>query len=508
MGSIPQAYLFSLGPQGALNSMIFIIVNIMLGETAIIAKIQFGEAWSYILQFSSFSPQFNLAHAYDKIKRNFLYNMECGIFESKNLCSMETLHKCCEKCGVLQQCFKRRCYLFDQENGIFIELVAILTTCCVFMIILLLWEYRMIQHLWMFIVKITCYVKYASDPLAFGVQKEKEDAVEKEKILKTDKKLRVKTFGEYLLAVDVTKKHIGECIIRHLYLGLEKGEVKAVSGLVLHGRRNLCEILAGYKIPTDGKLWAMSTWEVRRHPHKYARNVALCSNRNPLPPWMTVFEALKLLATLRGVPINHVKHEVENYINSLDLHEKANTFIGDLQPMERTKVHFAAAVVGAPPILIMDEFTAHQKYSVRRAMYFILRQLKKRGHAIVTGSSSVEAHLPMTNRLGILLHGLIYDIDNIDVLVERCGKSGFTVVLHLKDDVDVKTMLYRYFDMFVINDMSEVLVNVQILDSDLTWMTIFEKLEMLVAENATVYTYIVTAIPIDYIYNWILAQRA
>lgn len=38
-------------------------------------------------------------------------------------------------------------------------------------------------------------------------------------------------------------------------------------------------------------------------------------------------------------------------------------------------------------------------------------------------------------------------------------------------------------------------------------MTIFEKLEMLVAENATVYTYIVTAIPIDYIYNWILSHE-
>lgn len=73
-----------------------------------------------------------------------------------------------------------------------------------------------------------------------------------------------------------------------------------------------------------------------------------------------------------------------------DLHENANTCIGKLQPMERIKVHFAAAVVGAPPILIMDEFTAHQKNSGRRAMYFILRQLTKRGHAIVTASNRYE----------------------------------------------------------------------------------------------------------------------
>lgn len=54
---------------------------------------------------------------------------------------------------------------------------------------------------------------------------------------------------------------------------------------------------------------------------------------------------------------------------------------------DQTRLHFAAAIVGAPPVIIVDECTAHQKYSVRRAMYCILHYLRARGHAIITSAS-------------------------------------------------------------------------------------------------------------------------
>ncbi|CAK1601646.1 unnamed protein product [Parnassius mnemosyne] len=508
IGCIPQAYLFSLGPQAQLNSMIFIIVNIIFGETSIIAKILYGNALNYALHFVSFSPQFNMAYAYVKIKKIFLYNTECSVLKTKNLCSAEALHKCCEKCGVLQECFTRQSYLLNKETGIIMELAAILSTSVIFVTLLMLWEYKLIQRGWMYAVNKIYPIKYAREPDSLGVQKEKANVMDKYKYLHSSQNLKMDNFGEYLLAIDVTKEDVGIGTIRNVYLGLGKSEVQALSGLKNHGRRKLCEVLAGYKLPTSGQLWAMSTWEVRRHPHKYACQIGLCSDRTPLPPWMTIFDALELIAILRGVPNKYVKTEVMNYIDALELHDKADTVIDCLQQTDLTKVHFAAAVVGAPPILVLDEFTAYQKYSVRRAMYYILHHLRKRGHAVFISSCSVESHLPVTNRLAMLVNGLIYDIDSVDNLVARYSHKGFTVVLHLKDEVDVKNMLSSYFLTFVINDVSEVLVNVQLLDFDLNWSTLFDKMEKLVAENQTVYSYIVSAIPINYVYNWILANES
>lgn len=52
----------------------------------------------------------------------------------------------------------------------------------------------------------------------------------------------------------------------------------------------------------------------------------------------------------------------------------------------------------------------------------------------------------------------------------------------------------------------QVLVNVQVRDPNLTWPAIFEKMEALKAETREVYTYIVTGLPIDYIYNAIVQK--
>lgn len=46
------------------------------------------------------------------------------------------------------------------------------------------------------------------------------------------------------------------------------------------------------------------------------------------------------------------------------------------------------------------------------------------------------------------------------------------------------------------------------LDADLTWASVFEIMERLQDENKHIYSYIVSAIPIDYIYNTILTRES
>ncbi|KOB69454.1 Uncharacterized protein OBRU01_16833 [Operophtera brumata] len=228
--------------------------------------------------------------------------------------------------------------------------------------------------------------------------------------------------------------------LHSVYLGLAKGEALALSGLKRHGRLQLCEILAGYTRASEGKLWCMSKWKQQTLHHMYARQISFSSEHESLPHWMTVYDALELIGLLRGIPREHIRTEINNYIEAL----------GD-----------------------------------------------------------VESHMPVTNRIAILLCGRIYDIDTVDNLVERYSKKGYTVVLHLKEPVDdVTNMFKKYFKAFAINDTSEVLVNVQILEEGLTWASIFQKMEALKTDNDKVYSYIVTVIPINYIYNSILLKEA
>ncbi|XP_059058370.1 ATP-binding cassette sub-family A member 17-like [Achroia grisella] len=507
LGCIPQAYLFSMGPRAALNSMTFAIVNIVFGETTVLTKLLYGSALNYALYFMRISPQFNFSFALVKIKQIFLYNSECIIFKTKKLCSAKTLHKCCEKCGVLQKCFARKSYL-SQYPGIMNELISIIATGAIFMTLLMLWEYRLIQRACSYVMSLLGPPEKCDEEVeSLGVKREKVDVQDKIAQMKAKRYEKIDTFGECLLVANVNKKEDGVYVVRDVNLGMDKGTVIALSGLKRHGRLDLLEVLAGYKMPSSGVLWAMSQWRLNVDPHMYCKHITLSCAQNSIPTWMTVYDGLKLLAILRGVPKRHVDEELSTYIDALELKELANTLICRISTNDRTRLHFAAAVIGAPPIIIVDECTAYQNYSVQRAMYYILYHLRKRGHSIFVSSSSVECHLPMTKQLGILLDGRIYDIDMVDNLVERYGHKGYTVVVHIKDEIDANKMFAEHFNNFAINDTSEVLVNVQVLD-DLTWAVIFEKMEILQSQNPEVNSYIVTAIPIDYIYNSIITNES
>lgn len=71
--------------------------------------------------------------------------------------------------------------------------------------------------------------------------------------------------------------------------------------------------------------------------------------------------------------------------------------------------------------------------------------------------------MPVTNHLAILVDGQIYDIDSVDRFVERYGQRGYTVVVHLKDELDVRPMFSKYFKMFVVNDTADVSWNYDVL---------------------------------------------
>ncbi|XP_072947156.1 ATP-binding cassette sub-family A member 17-like [Epargyreus clarus] len=509
IGCIPQAYLFSLSKWSALNSMTFVIVNILFGETTVVAKLLYGNALNYVLHFMSLSPQFNMAYAFVKIKEIFFYNSECVVFKRKNLCTSKTLHKCCDKCGVLQQCFTRKSF-WSRDTGVMMEINAILTTALVYTTLLLLWEYKVFQRTLKYIASHWIYTeKQSMEDDALGVKHEKEDVQNKVMELRTKQRTpgKLDTFGNYILAKNVSYKHMGRYVLQNVNFGLSEGEALALSGLRHQGRYHLCQILAGHLLPSEGQLWAMSKWKLQMQPYMYSRNVSLSCELDSLPHWMTVYDALEMIGRLRGVPREHMKTELMKYIDALELHDLSDTYIIRLRTTERKRVNFAAAIIGAPPVIVLDEATAYQKYSVRRAMYYILYHLRRRGHAIFTSSGSVESHMPVTNRLAILVDGHIYDIDQIDNLVERYSTKGYTVVVHLKYEVDVTRIFAKYFKSFTINDSTEVLVNIQVLDSDLNWATIFEKMEKLQADHHVVYSYVVSAIPIDYIYNTIIINE-
>ncbi|CAG9118000.1 unnamed protein product [Plutella xylostella] len=412
------------------------------------------------------------------------------------------------KCGVLQACFEKKSY-FTFKGGVLEDIIALIVAGTVYFTILMLWEYWIIKKIinkvltdWIFPGRIVIHEQMP------GLIEEKRKVMEKVYQLKDRDVPTTNPFGEYLLVNGVSLKQHGLFSLTNIYLGVGRGGALAVSGIGRHGRVALCELLAGYRLPTGGDALVMSKYSLWRSPHKYSQHVSLCCGRTPLPPWLAVRHALELIAVLRGIPRKAVKGIVRNYIDALDLSDQAHVQVRFLSHYDRQKFHFLTAVIAAPPVIVLDEYVSqHQSVAVREAIYSILYHLSKRGHAVIVAASTVRLNLPVSDRLAIILNGNIYDIDHIDRLIHMYGTEGFIVVVHLKNDVDVATMFAEYFDSFHINDATEVLVNVQVYDAGLDWAEVFSRMERLQSHHHDVYSYIITSIPIDFIYNSIILKE-
>ncbi|XP_063616236.1 ABC transporter A family member 4-like, partial [Cydia splendana] len=505
---VPQAYLFSLGPSGALNSMSFVIFNIIFGEASVISQFIKGGAFAMAEKGLSLSPQYNVAHAFVRITKIFVYNSECVIFKSKKLCKSNVLHKCCKKCGIMQGCFERISYL--SKAGILDEILWTIYHSIIFSSLLIIWEYKVLQRLWYYARKRCSSPEeppIMMEASASGSTQERWDVEAKSRQMKQkriSRDIKKDTFGENLLVNNLSKRVNGAHKFSRISFGIGKGEALSLVGQSRAGRLDLCEILAGFKMPSSGSISAMSRWSLTIDPHKYSRNVAFsCFKYCPMPPWMTVYDSLWMMGVLRGIPRRYLHEEVTNLLDALELDDASNVNVLRLHQNEKTRLNFAVAVIGAPPVLVLDEFTAYQQYSVDRAMFYILYHLRKQGHALLVSSASIENHMAVTNRLGILLDGQLVDVDHIDALVARYSSAGYTVVVHLKDEVDIEAIFGQHFQNFSINDVSGVLASVQVKDS-LNYAQIFGKMEELVQANQTVYSYVITVTAMDYIYSAIL----
>lgn len=73
------------------------------------------------------------------------------------------------------------------------------------------------------------------------------------------------------MASNVAKRIGNFYAVHNVYLGIGRGEALALSGLKQQGRTALGEILAGYKTPDVGNVWAMSKHKLRTEPHNVSK---------------------------------------------------------------------------------------------------------------------------------------------------------------------------------------------------------------------------------------------
>jgi ABC-2 type transport system ATP-binding protein len=131
---------------------------------------------------------------------------------------------------------------------------------------------------------------------------------------------------------------------------------------------------------------------------------------------LTVTENLRFFAAVLGVP----RSDVARVIEAVDMAGDANAMVDRLSGGQRSRVSLAAALLGEPELLVLDEPTVGLDPVLRRDLWDLFHRLAKDGATLLV-SSHVMDEAVRCDRLLLMREGDLLADDTPEALLEHSG---------------------------------------------------------------------------------------
>lgn len=158
-------------------------------------------------------------------------------------------------------------------------------------------------------------------------------------------------------ATHLHKRFAAFTALHDVNLHLNPGEVVGFLGPNGAGKSTTMKVLTGYVAATSGDAH-IHGHDLNKDPLACRRAIGYLPQELPLYPEMTVQAYLDHAARLKGVARATRKRQVVEAMERASLLEVSKRHIHKLSGGNRQRVGLAQALIGQPPILILDEATA------------------------------------------------------------------------------------------------------------------------------------------------------
>ena len=137
---------------------------------------------------------------------------------------------------------------------------------------------------------------------------------------------------------------------------------------------------------------------------------------------LTIAENIRYFATVIGVPRQGLDAEISRVLGLVDLVDHASSRADNLSGGEISRVSLAAALVGTPEVLVLDEPTVGLDPVLRRDLWAIFRRLSQEGVTLLV-SSHVMDEAVRCDRLLLMRAGTALADDTLDGVLASTGTT-------------------------------------------------------------------------------------
>ncbi len=224
---------------------------------------------------------------------------------------------------------------------------------------------------------------------------------------------------------NLVKRYGDKTAVNDISFTVNDDEILGFLGPNGAGKTTTMNIITGYLSSTSGSV-KVNGYDILEEPELAKQQIGYLPENPPLYYDMTVREYLDYVADLKRVSKDKRKIQLDRIMAMVKISDVKNRLIGNLSKGYRQRVGIAQAMVGDPPILILDEPTVgldpNQIIEIRK----LIKSLSKT-HSIVISSHILSEIQEIADRVVIINKGKVAAIDTITDLGKRL--SGQTKLL-------------------------------------------------------------------------------
>lgn len=261
---------------------------------------------------------------------------------------------------------------------------------------------------------------------------------------------------------NLVKDYYGNVALDGLSFTVEEGEIVGFLGPNGAGKSTTMNIITGYLSATEGQV-IVNGYDVFEDPEKAKKSIGYLPEQPPLYPDMKVREYLMFVADLKKVKKSERASMIKSIMELTKITDVSEKLIKFLSKGYKQRVGLAAAIVGYPEILILDEPTVGLDPKQIIEIRELIKSLSKK-HTILLSSHIMQEIDAVCDKIIIINKGKLIAYDtpaNIARVMENSRELHITVcgsemtVRRALDYVDgIKMLDVRYSDATGMSDIT------------------------------------------------------
>ncbi|KAJ7862845.1 hypothetical protein B0H13DRAFT_1097709 [Mycena leptocephala] len=203
-----------------------------------------------------------------------------------------------------------------------------------------------------------------------------------------------------LQILDATKAYGSNTAVDNLTFGVAPDSVFCMVGPNGAGKTTSINMMSGNVIPDRGDVF-INKASVVTDARKARISLGVCPQFSAVDAQLSVREHLVIYGRLKGLSGEVLRSSVDSLLLTTGLHLYTDRPASKLSGGNQRKLTLAIALIGNPPVVLIDEFSTGIDAKMKRELWGLLRSVAK-SKAFVITTHSMEEAAALATKVGIL----------------------------------------------------------------------------------------------------------